>query len=228
MYNRAPLQLCHIFLEKREVSFQTTIAECQCKNHSPVWIPILSFNISLGLCGMTNVLIASSRCSAIDAISPAWLLPFRLGRPEATTYASPVKILHHTFIKMCLLKFAEAICDRTMKPQIWKKSSISSFIGWIFRNYQHMMNGVDNSYCMWCHYIRYQFEVLTNGFNFIHIILSYYAVKQRVQLVQEFHNLNGKIIRLNKWQTTPSTINCARVVAQSTTVTGQCSLKSMC
>lgn len=48
----------------------------------PVWMPILSFNVSCGLCSILWCLTASNKSRDIEAISPAWLSPFLIGKPD--------------------------------------------------------------------------------------------------------------------------------------------------
>lgn len=52
--------------------------------HDPEWIPIRSFIVSSSRCRILKLFIASKRCSDIEAISPACIVPFRLGRPLTT------------------------------------------------------------------------------------------------------------------------------------------------
>ncbi len=56
----------------------------------PLCSPILSLMGTSGMCLMVNCPHWLSKSSAIDAISPAWRLPFRCGSPEEHMYASPI------------------------------------------------------------------------------------------------------------------------------------------
>ena len=50
----------------------------------PEWMPIRSLRVSFGLCRILDLCMALSKCKDIDAISPAWRMPFLLGSPETT------------------------------------------------------------------------------------------------------------------------------------------------
>ena len=57
----------------------------------PEWIPILRRRGFSGWWGMRMVVwTALSKSRDMVAISPGWMLPFRVGNPDATMYASPI------------------------------------------------------------------------------------------------------------------------------------------
>ena len=56
----------------------------------PVWIPVLDRRGTSGMCGMMKVVTALRQNKATLQTSEACLYPLRIGRPLATTYASPI------------------------------------------------------------------------------------------------------------------------------------------